>query len=318
MNIKNFFVAVALSACVVGQVQAEPIRVNSCGEQLVFERAPERIVVHDKNLTELLLTLGLRDKIVGVTGITGWYRPSDELAAAINGIPELNPKDPVLENILSVGPDFFFAGWYYGMQPDGPVTPDLLEPFGVQTYILSESCVHVGIEQRPSLELLFGDVRALGSIFGIQDRADMLLQTWSHRVEAVRLRLEEVEPVRVFMHYDGEATPFTAGGLGMVQTIIDSAGGENIMADLEVNWGETSWEVVASRNPEVIVIFDDQTGEGPQRQIDVLRSNPLMRQLDAVVNEQFVVVQYREIAPGPGNIEAIERIAEFLHPSVFE
>ncbi|MEQ8921554.1 MAG: ABC transporter substrate-binding protein [Roseovarius confluentis] len=318
MNITNYLVALAIGACVVGSAQAESISVSSCGEQLEFESVPERVVVHDKNLTELLLTLGLRDRIVGVTGITGWYGPSDELAAAIDGIPELNPKDPVLENILSVGPDFFFAGWYYGMQPDGPVTPVLLEPFGIKTYVLSESCVHVGVEQRPSLELLYGDVRALGSIFGVQDRAEVLLDSWSQRVDVVRLRLEEVEPARVFMHYDGEATPFTAGGLGMVQTIFEAAGGANIMADLEVNWGETSWEVVASRNPEFIVIFDDQTGEGPQRQVNVLKANPLMSQLDAVINERFVVVQYREIAPGPGNIEAIERIAKFLHPQVFE
>jgi iron complex transport system substrate-binding protein len=217
-----------------------------------------------------------------------------------------------------VQPDFFFAGWYYGMQPDGPVTPVLLEPFGVKAYVLSESCVHVGVEQRPSLELLFGDVQALGAIFRIPDQAQQLVDAWAQRVEVVRSQLEETEPVKVFLHYDGDAAPFTAGGLGMVQTIISSAGGENIMADLPVNWGETSWEVVASRNPQVIVIFDDQTGEGPQRQINVLKSNPLMSQLDAVVNERFVIVQYREIAPGPGNIEAIEHIAEFLHPEAFQ
>ena len=47
------------------------------------------------------------------------------------------------ENLVAASPDLFFAGWYYGMKPGGEVTPDTLEPFGIKTMVLTESCVHL-------------------------------------------------------------------------------------------------------------------------------------------------------------------------------
>jgi iron complex transport system substrate-binding protein len=310
--------AVLLATVTANTATAQDVVVNSCADPVTYASAPKRVVVHDKNLTEIIVALGLRDRIVGVTGITGWYEPSKELAEAIQGIPELNPKDPVLENILSVQPDLFIAGWYYGMQPGGPVTPQILHALGINTFVLTESCVHVGQKQRPSLELLFDDIRSLGRIFRVDERSEVLVDQWLGRIKKVEGRVSGLTPVRVFLHYDGDATPFTAGGLGMVQAIVEASGGSNVMSDLDLNWGETSWEVVAFRDPEVIIIFDDQTGEGFHRQIKVLKANPLTRKLNAVINERFIVVQYREIAPGPGNIEAIEKIAKVLHPEAFQ
>ena len=45
------------------------VTVDNCGEPLVFDHTPERLVVHDMNMTEMAFALGLQDKIVGLTGI---------------------------------------------------------------------------------------------------------------------------------------------------------------------------------------------------------------------------------------------------------
>ena len=51
---------------------AAEVSVDNCGKPLVFETTPARLVVHDMNMTEMAFALGLQDKIVGLTGITGW------------------------------------------------------------------------------------------------------------------------------------------------------------------------------------------------------------------------------------------------------
>ncbi|MBF4318216.1 ABC transporter substrate-binding protein, partial [Vibrio anguillarum] len=73
--------------------------------------------------------------------------------------PELAPKYPSLETLLAANTDFFFAGWNYGMKVGGDVTPQTLAPYGVDTLVLTESCIHTGDQSgSANMELLYGDV----------------------------------------------------------------------------------------------------------------------------------------------------------------
>ena len=155
---------------------AFPVTVQSCGEPLTFNAPPQRAMVHDLNMTEMVLALGLRDHLVGVTGISGWYKTGPEFKAALGKVPELASKQPSMETLLAVAPDFFFAGWYYGMNPGGEVTPATLARHGVRTLVLSESCVHLGKLRPPaSMYLLYDDMLKLGVIFDRQAQAAALV-----------------------------------------------------------------------------------------------------------------------------------------------
>ena len=87
------------------------VTVDNCGETLTVEETPERIVVHDMNMTDMAFALGLQDKIVGLTGITGWYKTSEDFDELRGDIPELAPKYPTVEHLLAADPQMFFAGW---------------------------------------------------------------------------------------------------------------------------------------------------------------------------------------------------------------
>lgn len=115
---------------------ADPVTVDSSGTPLSFDTVPERVVVHDLIVTEMFFALGLQKHMVGVTGITGWYKVEASFTEQQGDIPEIAPRHPTMENLLSVDPDFFFAGWYYGMRPCGEVTPDRLAAFDVETLVL--------------------------------------------------------------------------------------------------------------------------------------------------------------------------------------
>ncbi|AVT12606.1 ABC transporter substrate-binding protein [Paracidovorax avenae] len=292
---------------------AFPVTVSNCGEPLRIERPPRRLVVHDLNMTEMALALGLRPVLVGVTGITGWYKQTGEaLLRTLDGVPELAPKYPTMETLVAARPDLFFAGWYYGMQPGGEVTPATLARRGIQTLVLTESCAQNQADKpRATMDLLYGDVLRLGQVFGRTAEAQRLVDGWRARAAAADRPALAHRP-GVFVYDSGEDKPFTAGRAAMPTALIDAAGGRNVLDDLPMSWGTAAWEAVAQRNPQFVILLDYQNGQGPDHLERVLREHPAMRLTDAVRDGRFIVLRYAELTPGPANIGAIEKIARAL------
>ena len=311
---KNNLIGFALlSSCALCLAQTFPLTVDSCGETLTFTSPPARAVVHDLNMTEMALALKLNDRMVGVTGITGWYKTGPEFKSDLGKIPELAPKNPSLENILAVNPDFFFAGWNYGMKVGGEVTPGSLAKYNVKTLVLSESCIHVN-KQRPaaSMDLLYTDFIKLGSIFGKQAQAVAQVDQWKTRLNALKKVGDRSGNTRVFLYDSGEDKPFTAGKFAIPTAMIEAAGGVNIMADMPTSWGTTAWETVAARNPQFLIMLDYEDGNGVTKLMQFLKNHPAMKETDAVKGNRFVALRYAELTPGPANIGAIEKIASAL------
>ncbi|MEO1745861.1 MAG: ABC transporter substrate-binding protein, partial [Pseudomonadota bacterium] len=176
---------------------AAPVTVDNCGSDLTFDSVPERVVVHDINMSEMMFALGLQDRIVGLTGISGWYKTSPEFDVLRGDIPELAPKYPTMENLVAATPDLFFAGWYYGMRPGGEVTPDTLRAQDIQTLVLTESCVHQH-DDRPaaSMDLLFDDMLRLGAVFDKESEAKALVAGWRTELDAIQTAIPEENRLR--------------------------------------------------------------------------------------------------------------------------
>jgi iron complex transport system substrate-binding protein len=256
--------------------------------------------------------------MVGVSGVTGWYKTTDAFKQALGTIPELAPKQPTLENLVAVNPDFFFAGWYYGMKPGGDVTPDTLAAKGIATYVLTESCAQVDKSRlRASMDLLYTDELNLGTIFGKQAEAKMLVDGWKARLAKVADAVKGQTPISVFLYDSGEDKPFTAGKFAMPTALIEAAGARNAMGDLNMSWGTTSWEDVAVKNPQFLILLDYQDGAGYKKLLDFLKAHPAMKETDAVKNERFIPLRYEQITPGPANIDAVEALAKALYPQAF-
>lgn len=240
-----------------------PVTIESCGTPVTFTQAPKRAVIHDLNMSEMAFALGLQDRIVGLTGITGWYKMTPEFKHQMGAIPELAPKYPSLETLLAVNPDFFFAGWNYGMKVGGEVTPSVLDKYGIKTFVLSESCVFTAEHKRKaSMDLLYNDELTLGKIFGKRHEAQTLVDGWKKALNALPKPPRGVQPLKVFVYDSGEDKPFTSGRYAMPTAIIEAAGGKNVMDGLEMSWGTTSWESVATAEPDFIILLDYQTGSG--------------------------------------------------------
>lgn len=296
----------ALSLASTAMAQAT---VQSCDRMVTFETPPKAAISNDVNLTEMMLALKLQDHMVGYTGISGWKTLDDKMTMGVEALPELSSKYPTKEVLIGADADFFFAGWNYGMRVGGEVTPQTLAPFGIAVYELTESCIHVGPKDAASMDDMYNDLRNLGAIFGVSDRAETLIEGYQAELAAFldeQLALETAP--RVFVYDSGEDVPFTAGQYAMPNALIEAAGGTNIMNDLDKSWATVGWEAVVDRNPEIVVIVNYGEVTADQK-IEFMLSNPAFADIDAVRNKRFVVLEYVEATPGPRNIEAVKTLA---------
>ena len=302
--ILSFFLIISFNSLALSKVS-----VDSCNRTVTFDSPPQRAISNDVNLTEMMLVLGLSDRMVGYTGISGWKTLDEEMRQGIARLPELSQKYPSKEVLIGADADFFFAGWNYGMKVGGEVTPETLEPFGVKVYELTESCIHIMQKDKASIEDLYTDLINLGRIFDVEKRAKKIVEQYKSELLSFTNNLKADKLLRVFVYDSGEDAPFTAGLYAMPTALIEAAGGVNVMDDFKKSWGSVTWEEVVERNPEVIVIVNYGNVTAEQKR-EFMTTNPAFANIDAVKNDRFVTLEYVEATPGPRNIRAIKTLAE--------
>ena len=302
--ILSFFLIISFNSLALSKVS-----VDSCNRTVTFDNPPKRAISNDVNLTEMMLVLGLSDKMVGYTGISGWKTLDEEMRLGVKQLPELSPKYPSKEVLVGADADFFFAGWNYGMKVGGEVTPETLKPFGINVYELTESCIHIMNKKKVSMDDMYNDLLNLGRIFKIENRAKKLVDGYRLDLKKFTQKLKSISPKKVFVYDSGEDTPFTAGRYAMPTALIEAAGGINIMDDFQKSWGTVTWEEVIDRNPEIVVIVNYGKVTAEQKR-KFMMSNPAFANIDAVKNNRFVTLEYVEATPGPRNIKAIKKLAK--------
>ncbi|MHC8364181.1 ABC transporter substrate-binding protein [Pseudomonas sp. LS2P72] len=288
-----------------------PLTVQSCNREVTFKQTPKHAVSHDINMTQMMLALGLKPNMAGYSGVTGWKSVTPQMQTILDGLPELAAKYPSVETLLNANVDFFFAGWDYGMRVGGDLTPQTLQPLGINVYELTESCAFVMKRPPASLEDTYNDLRNLGKIFDVQDRANAVIAQMQAQVAEVRKDLPADKP-RVFLYDSGEDRAMTSGRLGMPQALIDAAGGRNILDDVESSWTRVNWENVVERNPQVIVIVDYGEVTAEQKE-QFLLNNKALQSVDAIKHQRFIVIPYVQATPGIDNVLAVETLAKGFH-----
>ncbi|MBI6630092.1 ABC transporter substrate-binding protein [Pontibaca salina] len=303
--------AVLFLAAQPSLVNAFPLTVISCDREMTMVSPPERAIAHGSNLVEIMMALGLEDRMLGYTGRIN-IDETEGLYPGVTQLRQLQRDTPNLEMILDAESDFYFAGWSYGMRVGGEVTPDSLARYDVPVYELSESCIRLGQKNGASFDYLYRDLENLAAIFGVPNRAEALISDYRNRLEKVLAQVAQREHwPRIFVYDSGEKVPFTAGGFAMPQAIITAAGGENIAADIDNSWVRIDWETVAARDPEVVVIVDYGAITAAEK-ITYIKEHAALSHISAVRNDRFLVLSYSDLTPGPRNIDAVERLADFL------
>ena len=136
-------------------------------------------------MAEIMLRLGLEDRMAGISGVTSRLPILPSLQAAYQKVPQISRHYPSMENLLGADPDFVFAGWNYGFN-EGGITPAKLKKMGIDSYVLSESCIRIMKLKSVTMEDTYRDIINIGKIFGIEEKAQKLVAQFRHRVKSRR------------------------------------------------------------------------------------------------------------------------------------
>ena len=294
--------------------EEEPVVIENMGRTTTYEEAPETAVALSYSIAEIMVALGLEDKIVAIA--PSMYildQVSEEYRETVGSFPVLegNYGVPTLETVLDTGAEFVF-GDAYSFYASGVGTAEDFEAAGVNIYATEGTYV-----EDATFENIYNDIINIGKIFRVEERAEELVAQLREREAAVEASVAGLEPVRVF-YFDsdtgGGVDMSTVGDTGLQSLMLEMAGAENIFSDVEGQFVAVSWEDVVDRDPEYIIVCD-YYGEGyAEEKIAELKANPATMDMDAVVNDRFIVVPGMAMFPSLECMDAVELIAAGLHP----
>ncbi|AWK73446.1 iron ABC transporter substrate-binding protein [Rhodococcus oxybenzonivorans] len=286
------------------------VTITNCSLTQSFDAPPQRIVSMNDHVTEVLIEMGVGDRIVG-TGY-GDATPLPPFAEEFAKIPHRSKEYPTREQLLDLEPDLVVGGMRSAFDEKEGRSREFLAEHGIPTFLFSEYCG----QGFPDIALLRDDFTQLGEILAVPDRAHAISDRVTSGLQSVRATLAGSTAVPVFFYDSGENVPLTVGGVGIGQLIADHAGAANIFSEGQKPFSTATWEIVGERSPEVIVVLD-YGATSAQHKIDFLTAHPIMSATPAVKAGRFVVVPLDDFFESPRLVRSVETIARAVHPGAF-
>lgn len=297
---------------------AATVTIENCDREVVVDGIPEAVVGMHPAQTELLLRLGLADRIAGQAQAASQALP-DDIAALAENLPVIGGlMPPNREDLLAVGPDFVYSPTTYEFTAEqGFASIEQIEQAGSAVYVAVGGCQ----DRRMSGAVtdLFTDVANLGEIFGVEDAAAALIDEGQADLDAVTSAVAEVDKLRVAQVYvDG--TTLQGLGAGIEYDILRSAGANNIYGPEQSAFAEffaatITPESLAAEEPDALVfsVYDKDHEAATRAYLTNTFPN-----MPAVREGRLIAVSSADMFPGTlGNIRAVQQIAEQLYPDAF-
>lgn len=284
-----------------------PVTVDNCGTAVTVSAAPERIVSIKSSTTELLLALGLGDRIVGSAFLDG---PLPESLAAdganLNVISDFLPGQ---EAVLGLNPDFIYGGWQSNFSADGVGERDALASLGVGSYVSPAACKGEYMPRPLTFDAVFTEIAEAGTIFGARPKADALVSTL--KADLAALSPKTTGTPTALWYSSGTTTPYVGAGIGSPNMIMTAAGLTNVFETVSDTWTSVGWESIIEADPSVIVLVD-ATWNTAASKIAYLESNPATQVLDAVKNQRYIILPFASTEAGIRNVEAVSATIDQL------
>lgn len=306
-----------------------PIEITNCQRVLSFENAPERIVSIGQGTTEILLSLGLADRIVG-TAI--WLAPLPP-ALAVEGLdlPRLADNSPGFEAVLNTQPDFVAAQWINDIAPEQARVGTFaqFDDFGITTYVSPAECAKSDFtaasgdgarSQAWTVDLLNREITELAAIFDVPAAGEALISENAARIEVASAHAQELQAQDVSVLFwfsspelDGEA--YVAGRFGASAWISDVVGVRNVITS-DQEWPLVGWETIAGLDPDVIVLGEMDRRRLPADDVAAklafLENDPVASRLSAVRNGRLIEMSAHAMNPTLRAVDGVETLAEGL------
>lgn len=279
-----------------------------------FQEAPKAVITNNQSSLELLLELGLEESIIGTIALDN---PMPEhLQAAFEKVQVITESktEPAKEVIAGMNPDLVI-GRTATFTEDRYGTVTGLNDMGINVY--TQLASRMKVEQ--SLDSILQDVRNVGQIFNIEEKANEFADSLQQRLDTVKEKTSTLnqEPLKVMImtaYKDGTYTVFGANS-SLQNEMLEIVGGVNI----NEKGGQQSLENLLELNPDVIIYtFNNKNAETDAVAVESLLTNETLQDVTAIKENKIIEVSYTELMGyGHRSVDCIETLASGLYPELF-
>jgi iron complex transport system substrate-binding protein len=290
MSLSAFLVSLLLGGM---GLAAERVFVDEVGRRVSLPSSPRRIISLSPSITEILFSLELEERIVGVSNHSDF--PPRALAKPRVG-SYINPS---VERTISLNPDLIVAT--AAGNPREFV--ERMESFGLTVYTVYPK----------DFDGILRSISHIAAIAGVEHSGARVIGEMRRRKRRI-LQLTRDRPRPTVFLQVGTAPIVTVGKGSFADDLISLAGGRNIAARVPVKYPRYSIEEILVKAPDVIIITSmdprgnsQQLAEGWKR----WKTIPAVKQ-----GRVFVIDSDLVDLPSPRIIEGLETLAGILHPQI--
>jgi iron complex transport system substrate-binding protein len=278
-----------------------------------FTEAPKKVITNNQSSTELLLTLGLKDSIIG-TGDLDTPIP-EELKADYEAIPAIaNKGDVAKEVVVGSGADLVI-GRAASFKDDRYGTISSLNEVGINAYVQLASKMNTDI----TLDTIIQDVRNVGVIFDVQDKANELADSLQVTLDYIQSKVPtntERKKVMLIVNYSGESFTAYGANASLQKEMLNILNADNVIE----KGGSVSLENIISTNPDHIVyVTANKNAAVDADAVDRILAEPTLQTVEAIKNQNIMTVDYTELMGyGYRTFDCLEKLAEAFYPEIFK
>lgn len=275
-------------------VSAAEVRVtDDLGQVIALKEPAQRIISLYGAYSEILFAIGAGDKLVARTR-------ADRFPPSILDKPSVGTHlRPNMELVLGLQPDLIIHA--VGRKHGHEVIRQI-----------QQKGFTVAVFQPRNFTELFSVIDRLGILTGEEANAQGLVKGQSSRLRQIDLRLAKSKD-RPKVFFEVRYPNLLGAGQGsIINDVILKAGGLNCLPN-EKKLVRINIETLIDYDPDVYVVQKGPMNRNPGSP----ESRPNFQVLKAVQQGRvFFVDEYVFSRPGPRSIEAVEKLAAYLHPEI--
>lgn len=269
------------------------------GNEVTIPTKIERIISTAPSNTEVLVELGVGDKLVAVD------KYSEGIEGLNEDIPKMDLNSPDAEAIIELNPDLMIAsGYNKAASSDDPYKA-----------IVEAGIPVVYIPSSDSIEGIYKDIEFIASIVGEEKKGEEIISNMKSEIAKYEELGKTVkETKKVYFEIAPAPNLYSLGKSTFMNEMIEILGAENIFKDQE-GWLSITEESVIDANPDIILTkvnyVDDATGE--------ILSRDGWEEITAIKNKDVYYIDSNSASrPSQNIIKALDEMAKAIYPDVFE
>lgn len=270
---------------------------DPAGNEITVPEEINTIISMAPSTTEILVDLGLKDKIIAADA------QSQLLGILPDDIPYIDLMSPDIEQIIALNPDFIFATGMMMVEGTDPFKQ--VKDIGITVAYIPSS---------ESIEEIYDDIEFISSIVKEEEKGQEIVENMKEKIASIKEIGETITEKKSIYFEIGAAPYLYSFGKGVfLNEMIEIIGATNALGDQE-SWISVSDEAILDANPDVIMTNVNYI-ENP---VEEIKSRSGWEGIKAIQNDEvYAIDNTASNLPNHNIVKALEEMAKAVYPDKY-